>query len=533
LMVWGMNYLFFGRSGAGALGEVKSGQRVQVTESVEMQRPLNLEIDFVDAQLTTPSVLSQAAGYHSTYAFSTCGGAVDALAFRRLLSGAEVMLQTITPPGAARETRGFLVALDGPSPLAFTLQQRRDEPDVTTLVYVGESPAARITKEYRVSQKNYTVDLLLTVEPLQQAAPTPAAPAVAAQPANKPEAALGATTAPVRARIFVPAPQTFGASVVQNPREGTVVKDDPTGIVMGVSQKVEKVPQTKMSESAWVAPEIFGAESRYFLHALVKDADKFVKRGYFHTADKKLYAILEGPQVTQKTTWHLTFYCGPKDHHDLGAVDVRLEAVLDYGWFSSIAKLTLYLLDFFYGYVHNYGWAIILLTLLLRLIMFPFTKNSEKNLQKGRDMARKMKLLEERYRDDPQRLAIERQELIKKYGVLPGGLGCLSMLMQIPLFIGLSAALRNSIELYRAPFIFWIQDLSAPDPYYILPLLVLISFLMSVFSSAGDARQRLIMGILGVIFAAAMANMSAGLALYICVSTFLGLLQNKLVKALK
>jgi len=530
LVMWGMNQLFFGRQGT-APGEVKPGQRVQVAESAEVQRPLKMEIDFVDSQLAAPNVLSQAAGYQSTYTFSTCGAAVDKLMFRRMLGGREAELATITPPGVARETRGFLVVFDGPSPLAYTLQQRRDEPEASVLVFVGESPEVRVTKEYWVSKSRYTIDLVLTIEPLLQAPVAPAAGLVAEKdtPApGKPEQALAPVApvtagVPVQARIFVPAPNILDDRV----------RDIPTGIALGVNQKIEKVTHKNMPQAAWVAPEIFGAENRYFLHTLVKDADGFVKRGYFHTSDKNLFAVLEGPVVTKKTTWRLSFYCGPKESKDLAAVDVRLEAVLDYGWFSPIAKLTLYLLDFLNGYVHNYGWAIVLLTLLIRLLMFPFTKNSDKSMQKGRDMARKLKHLDERYANDPERLAIERQELIKKHGILPGGMGCLTMLLQIPVFIGLSAALRNSIELYRAPFVFWITDLSEADPYYILPLLVGVSFMLNAFMAPGDARQRLIMFIVGLVFAAIMANMSAGLALYICVSSFLGIAQTKLVKAFK
>lgn len=146
-------------------------------------------------------------------------------------------------------------------------------------------------------------------------------------------------------------------------------------------------------------------------------------------------------------------------------------------------------------------------------------------------MQRKLQYLEQRYKNEPQVLARERAELMRKQG-LPGMLGCLPVLLQIPVFFGLQQVLSHAIELYRAPFFGWIHDLSQPDPYYILPALTGVGIAAQT-SQGGDPRQRVANILLAIIFAAITANLSAGLSLFICVSTLLGLAQTYIQKALK
>lgn len=512
LGVWAFNW-YFSSHVAPSTGEVKSGQMVRVIQSSEVAAPLKLGVDIVDEQLQVAPVQTfDAAGTDVTARFTTAGGSIDALSFKRVVDGKNDVIKTMMPGLSDRTNSCFFVGFDGPAPLHYALQNTQDTDTAVTTTMVGESPSVRVTKEFKLSKTNYTIDLTLTIEPLVSADQSAAA-------------------TPIRPRIFVPAPLPMGAD------EAAANSSDPDeqkGFVWGVSRKAQRVLAKDMPDCSWASPEIFGAENKYFLHALVKDQDGFVKRGYFRPTTGHLVTILEGPVVDKKTTWRMTFYCGPKESYALSAVDIRLEAAMDYGWFAPIAKLTLFLLKSINDYVHNYGWSIVLLTLLMRLLMFPFTKSSEKGMLKQREMSKKLKYVEAKYADDPERLAIERQELVQKYGVV-GGMGCLSMLLQIPLFIGLSSALRNSIELYKAPFIFWIHDLSMPDPYYILPILVGVGVAAAAFGSqqSGETRQRLIMIVMAVFLTVVTASFSAGLSLYIAVGGLLGVAQTRLVKWLK
>jgi YidC/Oxa1 family membrane protein insertase len=144
-----------------------------------------------------------------------------------------------------------------------------------------------------------------------------------------------------------------------------------------------------------------------------------------------------------------------------------------------------------------------------------------------------LRYLQQKYKDQPETLALERAELIKKHG-MPGLSGCLPLLLQLPIFIALSRVLSSAIELYNAPFIGWIHDLSAKDPYYILPLITALSMVIqSMLMPSNDPKQRISTLIMALVIGAVTANLAAGLSLYICMFTILGVVQTQLLKAFK
>jgi YidC/Oxa1 family membrane protein insertase len=225
---------------------------------------------------------------------------------------------------------------------------------------------------------------------------------------------------------------------------------------------------------------------------------------------------------------------GPKEAAAMSAVDFRLEDTLEYaGFFAPISKFLLYVLKILYGYVKNFGFAIILLTILVKLFLFPFTYGAEDSMKKRLEFDKKLRYLQQKYKDQPEILAHERTELIKKHG-MPGLSGCLPLLLQLPIFIALSRVLSSAIELYNAPFIGWIQDLSAKDPYYILPLITALAMIaQSLVMPSGDAKQRISTFVMALIIGAVTANLAAGLALYICTFTILGFVQTQVVRVFK
>jgi len=286
-------------------------------------------------------------------------------------------------------------------------------------------------------------------------------------------------------------------------------------------------PTNALFDSAWVTPKLFGFEGRYFIHSFVSDLNNYAQRGYVKRwQENGIIAFLEGPKVKEKSTWKLSFYLGPKEVTALSAVDERLTQVLDYGWFDAIARVLLYILRFIAKFTYNYGLAIIVLTLLIRLIMAPFMSRGMTSIKKQQEISKKSKYIEQKYKHDPEKLRQERAELLKNHG-MPGLTGCLPLLLQVPIFMALYRVLSVSLELYQSPFL-WINDLSARDPYFILPVLAGLSMVLS--TPMNDPKQLLMMVLIGLVFSAFMSYASAGILLYLFVTTFFSVVQNMLQK---
>lgn len=209
-------------------------------------------------------------------------------------------------------------------------------------------------------------------------------------------------------------------------------------------------------------------------------------------------------------------YIGSKEHIILRAINPRLEAVVEYGWFTFIAKPMFEFLNFLHKYIGNWGWAIVVMVLIIRIILFPLTYKSMISMNKLKDLAPKMKELKERYKGDPQKMNMHMMELYKKHGANPMA-GCLPIILQIPIFFAIYRVLLNAIELKAAPWIFWIHDLSVMDPYFVLPILMgATMFLQQLITPMAiqDPMQAKIMKFLPVIFTFFFITFPAGLTLY-------------------
>ena len=208
-------------------------------------------------------------------------------------------------------------------------------------------------------------------------------------------------------------------------------------------------------------------------------------------------------------------YAGPKLQDHLAAVAPNLELTVDYGLLTFIAKPIFWLLEHIHGLVRNWGWSIILLTVIIKLAFYKLSAASYRSMANMRRMQPKLTQLRERYGDDRQRMSQAMMELYKKEKINPLG-GCLPILVQIPVFISLYWVLLESVELRQAPFILWLNDLSAKDPYYVLPVLMGISmFIQQRISPAPpDPLQAKIMMALPLVFTAFFAFFPSGLVLY-------------------
>lgn len=237
-----------------------------------------------------------------------------------------------------------------------------------------------------------------------------------------------------------------------------------------------------------------------------------------------------------KAEFEATLWVGPKLQDQMAAIAPNLDLVVDYGWLWFIAKPLHWLLSVIQTFVGNWGVAIICLTFIVRGAMYPLTKAQYTSMAKMRMLQPKLQAMRERIGDDRQRMSQEMMELYKKEKVNPLG-GCLPILLQMPIFIALYWALMESVELRHSPFFGWIHDLSAQDPYYILPLLMGASmFVIQKMSptTITDPMQQKIMTFMPVMFTFFFLWFPSGLVLYWLVSNIVTLIQQTLIyKALE
>lgn len=224
-------------------------------------------------------------------------------------------------------------------------------------------------------------------------------------------------------------------------------------------------------------------------------------------------------------------YIGPKDHAVLDSINPILTDVIEYGWFTFIAKPMFALLSFLHGYIGNWGWTIVVMTILIRIVLFPLTFKGMVSMNKLKDLAPKVKDIQAKYKGDPQKMNAHMMELYKKNGANPMS-GCLPILVQIPIFFAMYRVLLNAIELKGAPWIFWIHDLAEKDPYYVLPILMGATMFLQQHltpNTITDPMQAKIMKYLPIIFTFFFITFPAGLTLYWVVNNICSIIQQLVV----
>ncbi|AWV87727.1 membrane protein insertase YidC [Acinetobacter radioresistens] len=221
-----------------------------------------------------------------------------------------------------------------------------------------------------------------------------------------------------------------------------------------------------------------------------------------------------------------TFYSGPKIQSELKDLAVGLNQTVDYGWLWPIAKLLFLGLQFFHNIVGNWGWSIILLTILVKLILWPLSSKSYRSMAKMRVIAPEMQRMKEEFGEDRMRFSQEMMALYKREQVNPLS-GCLPLLLQMPIFLALYWVLMESVELRHAPWFGWIQDLSAMDPWFILPLVMGLTMFtqQSLNPQPADPMQAKVFKIMPIIFTVFMLFFPAGLVLYWIVNNSITILQ--------
>jgi YidC/Oxa1 family membrane protein insertase len=278
----------------------------------------------------------------------------------------------------------------------------------------------------------------------------------------------------------------------------------------GLNGHVEKLqPGEHSGPFRWI-----GIDNRYFLAALVPSPELFGAAKTELPPKVTLTAKPVNIPPNGSFTWEVPFYLGAKDK-TLPRYNIGLERAIDFGFFSWIGRRLLQALEHLHGITGNWGWSILILTLCLQALLFPLTWKSLRAAAAMKKLQPEVAKLQLKYADDSAKLSAATMELYKTKGANPLG-GCLPMVLQMPIFIALFNALRNSWELHGAPWTLWIHDLSAKDPYYVLPIVMGgLMFLQSKLNPpAGDKSQQQVMMFMPLIFTFMFMNFPAGLVLY-------------------
>lgn len=313
-----------------------------------------------------------------------------------------------------------------------------------------------------------------------------------------------------------------------------MVEAVPSRGVVESGDKVERFASKDAEEFKKIGSTIrwAGAETNYFCSIFIprnQPADAYIRQ--IKQGENKLVHNIEvlvtGQQAAQPL--QLSLFVGPKDYRLLQGMGMSLEKSIDFGFFSPIAIPLFYGLNWFYKYTHNYGWAIVLMTVLIKILFTPFVQKSFSSMKKMQLMQPELKLIQDKYakmkNDDPRKMSMntEIMGLHKRYGINPLG-GCLPMLMQMPVLFAFYRLLANTIELRKAPFIWWLQDLSRPDPYWITPILMGASMLIQQrMTPATDPMQKNMMLIMPIMFTFMSFKFASGLVVYWLLSNVLAI----------
>lgn len=287
------------------------------------------------------------------------------------------------------------------------------------------------------------------------------------------------------------------------------------------------------SDGGWIA-----MIQHYFLAAWVPEQEK-EKNLIYSLKNLKTYPAVytigmrsDNSIVNSQSehTFNSQLFIGPKLTHELEKLSTGLDLTVDYGYLTFISKPIKWLLEKIHGFVGNWGLAIILLTVMIKIVFYKLSETSYRSMAKMRKVGPRLKALKERHGDDRQAMNQAMMDLYKKEKINPMS-GCLPILVQIPVFIGLYWALLESVELRQAPFILWINDLSVMDPYFVLPVIMGVSMIIQqrLNPAPPDPIQAKVMMALPLVFTVFFAFFPSGLVLYWVVNNVLSITQQYVI----
>ena len=389
-------------------------------------------------------------------------------------------------------------AVDGPRELAAGQ-------DSLPVSFVSESDGVRVTKTYTFHRGRYDIDVSHEVVNVGTAPVTPSLYMQVVRDGNKPEGESSMYS-------------TYTGPVVYSEQEKFRKVD-----FSAIEKNKPELP--KPADNGWV-----GMIQHYFVTAWVPSKGD-QRQFYTRAVDKNLYSIgtlvplgtvAPGAAVTEKAT----LYVGPQNQDVLAKIAPGLDLVVDYGWLTFLAKPIYWLLEFLHGIVGNWGWAIVLLTVLIKAAFYPLSAASYKSMAKMKEVTPRLTKIREQYGDDKQKMNTAMMELYRTEKINPLG-GCLPILVQIPVFISLYWVLLASVEMRNAPWTLWVHDLATPDPWFILPGLMMATMFIQykLNPTPPDPVQAKVMMFMPLIFGVMFFMFPAGLVLYWLTNNILSIAQ--------
>jgi YidC/Oxa1 family membrane protein insertase len=376
--------------------------------------------------------------------------------------------------------------------------------DSGTLTFRGVTPEGlEVTRTYRFRQHNYAFDLKTTV-------------------VNRTSQALEGKLD----LILTGGTSTTGAQ-------------DHLSLAAFADKSLEQFSPGKLKEPKVFSDKVgwIGVEESFFLSAAVPVGIPHVQAVLLEPSSSELKATLKAPETLaagQEVQASYALYFGPKNIKALKAADLGLDDVVNFGWFDWLARPFLYVLKWLNGYIHNYGWTIIILTILLRVVLWWPNQKSMQSMKVMQKIQPRVTEIKEKYKDDKEAMNRELMSLYRTFKVNPLG-GCLPMLLQLPIFLALYNLLRYSIEFRHASFIptlpftniVWLADLSAKDPLLITPIIMGASMFIQqrMSPSMGDPTQAKMMMFMPLIFTVFFLNFSSGLVIYWLLNNILAIIQ--------
>ena len=296
--------------------------------------------------------------------------------------------------------------------------------------------------------------------------------------------------------------------------------------------KVGETPVSQTEDGGWVA-----VVEHYFLASIIPAGQQ---KNLYYSKSAGDSRFVTGTVSAAKSVapgasadYAATLYIGPKLQTQLAAVAPNMELTVDYGKLTILAEPLFWLLEHIEKFVGNWGWSILILTLLIKAVTYKLNEISGRSMAKMRLLAPRLKQLQERYKDDRAKLSQATMDLYKKEGANPAT-GCLPMLIQIPIFFSLYYVLVDSIELRHAPWVLWIHDLSAPDPYYVLPVLYGVVFFVQTHlqPQPADKTQAMMMKIMPLLLLGFYVFLPSGLVLYYLANSIVTIAQQRYINNL-
>ncbi len=306
--------------------------------------------------------------------------------------------------------------------------------------------------------------------------------------------------------------------------DGPIIYDGDSSEKLDHDELVDKGPYEYRTDNGWLA-----SIEHHFLRAAIPERGKAHAFRVQVQGNVAVQSVVSGRESVAPGGSHrfdTTLFVGPKLQSQLEELADGMKLTVDYGWLTIISQPLFWLLAKVHGFVGNWGVAIVIVTILIKLAFYKLTEASGRSMAKMRNLQPRLKALQERYKDDRQQLSQAMMELYKREQVNPAA-GCLPILIQMPFFLAFYWVLLESVEMRQAPFALWITDLSSRDPYFILPLIMgaAMYFQQKLNPQVGDPVQVKVMQIMPVIFTVFFAFFPSGLVLYWVTNTVLSIAQ--------